>query len=209
MRSAPRSLTGVYGIVDDGAVREPLAFADALLAGGIGVLQYRAKSGVVPSILGGLLARTRAVGALLIVNDDLEGAMLADGWHVGQEDLEGHDLTRLRAILGDRVWGISCGNAAQAHVAEVAGADYVGVGPFAHTGSKADAGAPLGAAGLQAVLGATSLPMVAIGGITLENIGEVARTGAAMAAVIAALARAPDPAAAARELSARWNAARG
>ncbi|MEO7202441.1 MAG: thiamine phosphate synthase, partial [Candidatus Tumulicola sp.] len=73
------------------------------------------------------------------------------------------------------------------------------------TASKDDAGAPIGLDGLRAVAAASTLPAAAIGGIGAANLAEVARTGVAMAAVISAVASAPDPAAAARELVAIWN----
>jgi thiamine-phosphate diphosphorylase len=94
----------------------------------------------------------------------------------------------------------------EARAAQAAGADYVGVGPFAATSTKPDAGAAIGAAGVRAVVAATSLPVVAIGGIDATNLGDVAQTGAAMAAVVSALARAADPRATAAELVQRWNA---
>jgi thiamine-phosphate diphosphorylase len=199
-------LRGIYGIVDRDVASEPFALLDALLDAGVRVVQYRAKSGVDPQIVRAMHAVTRARGALLIVNDDLACALEADGWHAGQEDLADHDLATIRATLGSRIFGVSCGVASEALVAERFGADYVGVGPYAATGTKADAGAAIGEAGVRAVVGATSLPVVAIGGIDADNLAGVARSGAAMAAVISAIARAADPASAARDLVARWSA---
>jgi len=95
----------------------------------------------------------------------------------------------------------------EARLAELAGADYIGVGPFAATGSKPDAGAAIGAAGVAAVVRATRLPVVAIGGIGPDEIPAVVRSGAAMAAVISAIARAPDAAEAARTLVRSWGRA--
>ena len=197
-------LCGIYGIVDDGLVADPVGFAAALLSAGLCVLQYRAKGGVARTVLRSLLERTRAAGALLIVNDDFEAALEADGWHAGQEDLAGRDLRAIRERLGPRAFGISAASPAEARLAEAAGADYLGVGPFAATSSKADAGPPIGAAGIRAVADATHLPVVAIGGIGAHNLADVVASGATMAAVISAFATAPDPAAAARELVAAW-----
>jgi thiamine-phosphate diphosphorylase len=149
-------------------------------------------------------ALTRARGAFLIVNDDLEAALEADGWHAGQEDLADHDPRELRARLGDRIFGVSCGVPDEARAAESFGADYVGVGPFAATGTKADAGDAIGAAGIAAVVRATRVPVVAIGGIDAANLGAVASTGASMAAVVSAIARAPDPAGMTRRLVEAW-----
>ncbi len=197
-------LRGIYGIVDTAAVSDALAFADALVRAGIRLLQYRAKAGVDAAILESLCRCAHDHAALIVVNDDFEAALRADGWHVGQKDLAAHDLVKLRARLGARLFGISCGTPEQARAAEAAGADYVGTGPFAATASKADAGTPIGPAGVRAVVGATRLPVVAIGGIGPANLSGVAATGASMAAVISALAQPNDPHAAARELVRLW-----
>jgi thiamine-phosphate pyrophosphorylase len=134
-------LRGIYGIVDRAVTSDPLALLDALLDAGIRVVQYRAKAGVDPQVVRALHAIARARGALLIVNDDMACALEADGWHAGQEDLTGHDPATIRATLGSRIFGVSCGVPEEALVAERFGADYVGVGPYAATGTKADAGA--------------------------------------------------------------------
>ena len=197
-------LAGIYGIVDAASTADPVALLDAMLRAGIRVVQYRAKAGVPIELVRLMHARTHAVGAALIVNDDLEAALEADGWHGGQEDLAMHDVAALRTRLNGRIFGVSCDDAKLAETAYRAGADYVGVGPFAATATKSDAGTAIGVVGVRAVASATSLPVVAIGGIDAENLAEVAASGAAMAAVISAIARAPDPAAAAAQLVRRW-----
>ncbi len=199
-------LYGIYGIVDDAAPVEPLTFLDQLLQAGIRIVQYRAKRGVDRSLLRAMIERVRSRNAALIVNDDVEAALEADGLHAGQDDLAGHDLPALRARLGSRLFGISAGVAAEARVAEAVGADYVGVGPFASTRSKDDAGAAIGAAGVASVVSATHVPVVAIGGIDYAALDAVAASGAAMAAVISAIAHAPEPEAAARAFVERWRA---
>lgn len=201
-------LAGIYGIVDRSSTRDPIALLDAMLAGGIRVVQYRAKSGVEREIVRALHERTRAARASLIVNDDLEAALEADGWHAGQEDLVGLDLATVRRRLGARAFGVSCGVADEARAAEAAGADYIGTGPFAVTTSKDDAGSAIGAAGLAAVVAAVSLPVVAIGGITANDLATIRATGARMAAVISAIATASSPEARARELVTRWDVSR-
>ncbi len=189
------------------AVARPQAFLDEVLSAGVRLVQYRAKRGVDRRVLHALVVRCRASGATLIVNDDVEAAVDigADGVHLGQEDLAGCDVADVRRALGGRLLGMSCGTPDEARGAEAAGADYVGCGPFAATGSKADAGAPIGAAGVRAVVRATSLPVAAIGGIDLAALDDVARSGARMAAVISALARASDVRTAAGALVARWH----
>ena len=198
-------LHGIYGIVDDGAVGAPLPFLDALLAGGVRLVQYRAKRGVDRNLLRMMVARTHAAGGRLIVNDDFEAALEADGWHAGQEDLAGVDVPAVRARLGSRLFGISAGIVPEALAAQAVGADYVGVGPFAVTASKADAGAAIGASGICAVASAVALPVVAIGGIDFASLADVARAGASMAAIISAFARAPDVEAVVRSFVSRWH----
>ncbi len=200
-------LSGIYAIVDRATSVAPLAFLDALLFAKIRVVQYRAKAGVDIDVVRAMHARTRAAGATLIVNDDFDAALEADGWHAGQEDLAARDPRELRARLGTRLFGVSCGLPEEARVAEAFGADYVGTGPFAATTTKRDAGPAIGADGLRAVVVATNVPVVAIGGIGAHNLDAVAATGAAMAAVVSALSDAEDPAATAASLIARWNAA--
>ncbi len=197
-------LFGIYGIVDAASTADPVALLDAMLAAGIGVVQYRAKAGIDRAIVRALHARTSAAGASLIVNDDFDAALEADGWHAGQEDLADRDVRALRERLGPRLFGVSCDDAALAQRARRDGADYVGVGPFASTATKADAGAAIGIAGVAAVVRATALPVVAIGGIDVSNLADVAASGAAMAAVVSAIARAPDPHEAAAALVRRW-----
>jgi len=175
-----------------------------VLAAGVRIVQYRNKSGVDHLLVRELRARASRSDAFLIVNDDLEAGLEADGFHAGQEDLARLDPRRVRERLGARLFGVSCGTPAEARSATQAGADYLGVGPFAPTSTKSDAGPPLGEAGLRAVAAASPLPVAAIGGITRSDLPALVRAGARMAAVVSAIARAPDPEAAARELIAAW-----
>ncbi len=201
-----KRLAGIYALVDPAAHADPVAYLDALLRGGVRLVQIRAKNGLVPGLLDALVARVRAAAGTAIVNDDVEAALAADGVHLGQEDLAGHDLRALRARLGGRIIGLSCGTPAEARAADPALVDYIGAGPIFATRSKGDAGAPIGINGVRVVVEATALPVAAIGGIALETLPRVRETGAAMAAVISALAGAPDPEAAARAFVAAWAA---
>jgi thiamine-phosphate pyrophosphorylase len=198
------TLSGIYAIIDRAATRDPFPLLAAVLSAGVRLVQYRAKAGVDRGVVARMLERTRAAGALLIVNDDLEAALQADGLHVGQEDLAAHDAGALRRRLGARILGISCGTAAEAQRAREVGADYVGAGPFAATETKRDAGPAIGEAGVRAMVAAACVPVAAIGGIGLGNLAVVADTGAAMAAVISAVAEATDPRAAAAALVREW-----
>jgi thiamine-phosphate pyrophosphorylase len=206
---APRSrLRGVYAIVDPDRV-EPIAFTEALLRGGIRLIQVRAKAGIDGATLIAIAMRVRAAGGLTIVNDDVRLARLADGVHLGQEDAAPLDLPELRRALGPAaVMGLSCGTPQEARAADAAVVDYIGAGPAFASPSKHDAGLPIGLSGVRAVAEASPLPTAAIGGIGPATIGRIPQTGATMAAVISALI-CDDPESAARELVNRWNAATG
>ncbi len=200
---APRShLRGIYALVDPERT-EPVAFIEAILRGGIRLVQIRAKLGIDGTTLIAIVARVRAAGGLALVNDDVGLARLADGVHLGQEDAATVDLRAVRRALGAGIIGLSCGTPQEARAADPALVDYIGVGPVFGTPSKSDAGYPIGISGTRAVVEATTLPCAAIGGIGATNLGRVRETGAAMAAVISALDR-DDPESAARALVERW-----
>ncbi len=202
-RRLAQALHGIYAIVEpDRGPLEP--FVEALLAGGIRLFQVRAKSGIARSTLAAVVAMVRAADGVMLVNDDVAAARDADGVHLGQEDAALHDLRAVRRHLPDRIIGLSCGTPAEAREVDPAIVDYIGVGPLFATGSKADAGAPIGVGGVRAVVEATTLPAAAIGGIDLERLPRVRETGAAMAAIISALSRPADVTATARAFVAAW-----
>ncbi len=121
-----------------------------------------------------------------IVNDnvDIAIAMNADGVHVGQSDMEAGDV---RAKLGsDKIIGVSAQTVEQAILAEKHGADYLGVGAVFPTGSKDDAD-DVSYETLKAICEAVSIPVIAIGGITQENVKELAGSGICGIAVISAI----------------------
>jgi thiamine-phosphate diphosphorylase len=179
----------------------------AVLAGGVRIVQYRAKTGVVYAHARAMREFCRAAGALFIVNDDAHAALElhADGLHAGPEDRAWKEARLVRRQLGEGLLGFSCGSRSEAEFAQQSGADYLGVGPCFTTASKADAGAPIGPDGLRSIVTSTALPVAAVGGITAANVAQVAACGAAMAAVISALC-VDDPQAAARELISLWGA---
>jgi thiamine-phosphate pyrophosphorylase len=134
-----------------------------------------------------------------VVNDnvDIAVAMDADGVHVGQKDMEAGEV---RAKLGpDKIIGVSARTVEQAVLAEKRGADYLGVGAVFPTGSKADA-KEISFETLKAICEAVSIPVVAIGGITKENVWKLQGSGIAGIAVISAIFAQPDIEAATREL---------
>ena len=144
-------------------------------------------------------ALCREKGAVSIINDSAEIARLAgaDGVHVGQSDLA---AGRARAILGpDAVVGVSAHSLPEALAARDAGADYLGVGAAFPTGTKADA-RPIDRAVYRTVTAAVDIPVVAIGGITRENLPELTGCGLAGVAVVSALFAQRDVRAAAAEL---------
>ncbi len=147
-----------------------------------------------------LLDETRQAGALLFVNDRVDVALAigADGAHIGAHDLPIRVARRI--CPPGFLLGRSVGSPDEAVQAQVEGADYVGLGPIVATPSKTDAGAPIGVEGVRAARSAVTVPIVAIGGVDLTNTAEITAAGADGIAVIRAVVRAPDPAAAAREL---------
>jgi thiamine-phosphate pyrophosphorylase len=199
-------LRGIYAIVNQGDAA--LTVARAALSSGVRVLQYRAKSGIVAEALRELRALTRRYDALLIVNDDWRAALEfdCDGVHLGPDDEHFDDIARVRAALGPRLIGMSCGTVQEARAAQAMAADYIGAGAVFATASKSDAGTPIGLEGLTRIAHSTTLPVAAIGGIDATNLASVRATGVAMAAVISAIADAPAPAAATAQLVALWEA---
>jgi thiamine-phosphate diphosphorylase len=192
----------VHVITSSGLVpgRGHLEVAMAAAEGGADVVQLRAPelSDDELSALAWKLARVcRDAGVLFLVNDriDVAVAIRAAGAHVGQSD---HPETAREQLGPEGVLGISVATPEQAEAAEMAGADYLGVTVFA-TPTKPEA-IPLGLDGLRAIVGATSLPVVAIGGIDASNARHVLAAGAAGVAVVSAVGAAADPVAATREL---------
>ncbi len=121
-----------------------------------------------------------------VINDNVDIAMQmdADGVHVGQSDMETGDV---RAKLGpDKIIGVSAQTVEQAILAEKRGADYLGVGAVFPTGSKDDAD-DVSHETLRAICQAVSIPVIAIGGITVENTPLLKGTGICGIAVISAI----------------------
>ena len=128
----------------------------------------------------------REYGVPFVVNDNVDIAvrMDADGVHVGQSDMEAGDV---RALIGpDKILGVSAQTVEQAVLAEKRGADYLGVGAVFPTGSKDDA-VEVSHETLKEICEAVSIPVVAIGGITVNNTPELAGSGICGIAVISAI----------------------
>lgn len=134
-----------------------------------------------------------------VVNDNVEIArkMNADGVHVGQSDMEAGNV---REILGnDKILGVSAQTVEQAILAEKSGADYLGVGAVFHTGSKDDAD-DASHETLKAICEAVNIPVVAIGGISKNNVLELSGSGICGIAVISAIFAQKDIVSATAEL---------
>jgi thiamine-phosphate pyrophosphorylase len=194
--------------LDDLIVLE--ARAARLLAAAPCCLQLRAKGAdASPMRAAALRLRDlcRAAGVPFCVNDrfDVALAIDADIVHLGQDDLPLADALRVRARAGaEMLIGISTHTLAQALAAAAGGADYLGFGPIFATTSKLDPDPVVGLAALASVCAAVPIPVVAIGGISLDAVPSVARAGARAAAVIGAVDGAPDPEAAARLVGAAF-----
>jgi len=193
---------GVYVVTAAGLVpgRGHAEVAIAAIEGGANAVQLRAPDHSDDELLPlarELADRCAERGVLFIVDDRVELAMTcgAAGVHLGQGD----PWQDARIRLGpEMILGVSVEDAEQASAAEAAGADYLAVTVFG-TATKPEA-VPRGIEGVRAISDATRLPVVGIGGIDAGNARTVLDAGAAGVAVVSAVAAAPDPTAATREL---------
>ena len=173
------------------------------VAGGVTCVQLREKHGSSREFLEeaqAVQAVLRGTGVPLIINDrvDIALAVGAEGVHLGQRDLPIREARRLG--LPGWLIGVSAESREDALRAEQEGADYIGVSPVFATPTKTDTAAPLGLAGLREIRAAVKLPLVAIGGIHVQNAREVIRAGADGLAVVSAIVAADSPREAARAL---------
>lgn len=185
---------GLYAIADAG-FGDPVQLGLALARGGARVVQLRAKgwsAAEVERSARALLPELRARGCLLIINDHLEVAAAtgADGVHLGQEDGPASLAAARAALPAGALIGRSTRTLAQ--VAAAQNADYLGFGPIFATQTRADSPAPRGVDTLALAVAASRIPIVAIGGISAENLEGVRQAGAHGWAIISALLRAPD-----------------
>ena len=177
--------------------------AQRAIAGGADVIQLRDKvCGSRELLRIGCVIRkiTGKTGTLFIVNDRLDVALAcgADGVHLGQDDLSA-DVARQLTPPGFII-GISVGTPGEAVRAEQGGADYLALSPVFPTASKNNAGPGIGPEVLREIRKYVTIPVIAIGGITPENVDDVITAGADGVAVISAVVGSPDITAAAREL---------
>jgi thiamine-phosphate pyrophosphorylase len=200
-------VSGIYFVTSDefGCSHEESALA--ALAGGVKVIQFRAKNmdtAQMIRVASKIHAQCKESGAVFIVNDRVDVALAsgADGAHVGADDMA---ASKAREIMGpDAIIGASVATLDDAALA----APYVshfGVGPVFGTSTKLDAGAAIGLERVSEIKKAfPNIPLIAIGGIGAEQIAPVKHAGADSAAVISAIAGASDRAQAARNLVKLW-----
>jgi len=197
-------ISGLYAIIDTQYLenRRHDDVANQILEGGARLIQlrdkYTSKKELLP-VAQQLKELCNAYGALFIVNDYLDIAIAsdADGLHIGLDDLPLKTARRLLPI--GKIIGCSVDNVSQAVIAEAEDADYIAAGAIYPTQSRAETEA-IGINILKGIKQETSLPLVAIGGINLDNVEEVLATGADSIAVISAIMQAGSPKEATRQI---------
>ena len=188
-------IKGLYLILDQQyAARDIVSIAIDAIDAGVDVIQYREKGITKKAALKTaekLRNLTAGTGISFIINDDpaLALAVDADGVHLGQDDIPVHVARR---ILGeDKIIGLSTHSYKEAMEAESPDINYIGFGPIFKSGTKMVT-APLGPEAISLVKSAISIPIIAIGGISDENIADVIRYGADGAAVISSILSSSD-----------------
>ena len=189
----------IYAVTDRAWTGRMTLFeqVEAALRGGDTMVQLREK-GLAEQDFEGFLEEARRMheltaryGVPLIIDDNVEIALKsgAEGVHVGQNDM---DAGEVRRLLGpDRILGVTAKTVEQARRAQDAGADYLGSGAVFGTSTKADA-IPMSLERLREICACVRIPVVAIGGICLENIGRLSGSGVAGAAIVSGIFGAED-----------------
>ena len=177
------------------------------IAGGAGIIQLRDKESTAKKLIqDGFALRklTSEKDVIFIINDRVDVALVvdADGVHLGQDDFP---INIARKIIGeDKIIGVSVGSVEEAIQAVKDSADYISIGSVFPTRTKPDAGDAVGTSIITEIKKYIDVPLVAIGGITADNIAKVAAAGADCAAVISAVVSADDVEEAARCLIKRF-----
>jgi thiamine-phosphate pyrophosphorylase len=200
----------LYGFIDTGylAGRDPAELTRQLIAGGVDIIQVRAKKlsrSKLVALAKAVVQAAKDTPVPVIVNDDHKVAQEcgADGVHLGQDDWAKLPReTRSAELLSIETLGLSTHSFPQAMFAEREGANYIGVGPIHATGTKPGR-EPVGYELLRQVTGRIHVPYFAIGGITLTNLDQVLACGATRIAVVSAILKAPDVTKAAAEFKKR------
>ncbi len=190
----PPSAYRLYAITADASPESLLTQVQDAIAGGITMLQIRKKHCSTDSLIEfarTIVAYCQESGIPCIINDNVEAALClqANGVHLGQQDMS---LIEARKRLGTQaIIGTSAHNVEEAILAERQGADYIGCGAVFPTGTKSDA-TPLSFETLCHIRKAVSIPMVAIGGITLRNAVSLKSSNIDGIAVVSALFGQPN-----------------
>ncbi len=193
----------LHVITDTRFGRDPLALLPVALDAGVDVVQVRVKElgdGAALAVVEAALALCSRYGAACIVDDRLDVAMAAGahGVHLGADDLP---VARARAVAGPGLLiGATVRDPSSARAAVADGASYLGTGPAYATGTKGGLPPPIGVTGVEAVCAASDVPVIAIGGVTVDRIATLFAAGAHGVAVVGAVSDAADPGAAARDL---------
>jgi thiamine-phosphate pyrophosphorylase len=197
------ALGRLHVLTDAEGGRAALAAVSAAVAAGAPVIQVRRK-GCTDRVLHDFAARVVEIcadrGAMCIVNDRVDVALAvgAAGTHLGADDLP---VEAVRRVAGPaHLVGGTARDPHRARELVSAGVDYLGVGPAYVTTTKAGLPDPLGPAGVAAGAAAVDVPVIAIGGVTADRVGELVAAGAAGVAVVGAVSHAADPSAATRRL---------
>jgi thiamine-phosphate pyrophosphorylase len=189
-----RDLCGARGLVD--TVREAIA-------GGVTVVQLYDSVATTRDLVDEareIAALTRPAGVAFLVRNRIDVALAAgaDGVHLGRDDMRPADA---RALIGpDLVLGVSIADEDDLAPENLAGVDYLGVGPTYPSLTRPDPAEPMAIGGIEAIAARTKLPMVAIGGLHAGNAADAIEAGADGVAVVSAICGTADPEAAAREL---------
>lgn len=199
-------MTGRLHVLTDTSTQSRFSherLAELAIRGGADVVQYRSKQDDVRTMVDQAIRVAdlcRSAGVTFLVNDRVDVALAAgaDGVHLGRNDMP---VSIARKILGpEAIVGGTARGVDDAIEAERQGATYVGLGPVFPTSSKVVDHYPIGLETVTAVSLSIRIPVIAIAGITIENVASVIRAGAYGVAVIGAVAHAEDPEAAVRAL---------
>jgi len=190
------AIEGYYFITDPALSRHGNIFdVKAALKAKVKIVQYRQKSAQTRAMYGQALTLRRLCQdlALFLVNDrvDIALAVDADGVHLGQGDLP---VRTARKLLGKKkIIGVTSHNLKEAGQACREGADYMAISPVFATTTKKDAGSPCGLDLIRLAHKTLGLPIVAIGGINLDNAASVVTAGSDCLCAISAVVANPDP----------------
>lgn len=166
------------------------------VVGGVSMVQFRDKTATTAqriSMACALMDVLKGTGVPLIINDDLEAAVLsgADGVHIGQSD--GSPLEARQLLGPNRILGLSCETLERVLATQNVPVDYLGLGPVFTTSTKSDHEHPIGMFALGQMVRATSLPTVAIGGLNASHVNAVMDAGVDGLSVVSAICGHTDP----------------